>query len=334
LNLIPGVCMLKKIIFFLFLIFIYSCGGIEPGKTSPSSVPWVSADEWKASGSYVLSKYGKIFTVEKGEGEVILFLHGFPTSSYDYYPITEILKKNNKLLLLDFLGYGYSDKPKEINYSFKIQVDIIEDLLNQKKIQNLVVVAHDYGVTAAQEMMSRALERKKNNSEIYNLKGVIFLNGGIFPESHKPRIIQSILASSFGKYLAPYITKGMFQKNFLEVFGEKTRPSQFELDEMWKIMNYQSGQKLSHKLLHYIQERKDNRERFVSPLLSSIIPLLLVNGSDDPVSGEHVVKRYIELTRKDNFVSLPEIGHYPQIEADNKVGEIIVSFIKEKINQK
>ena len=69
------------------------------------------------------------------------------------------------------MGYGYSDKPKEINYSFKIQVDIIEDLLNQKKIQNLVVVAHDYGVTAAQEMMSRALERKKNNSEIYNLKG-------------------------------------------------------------------------------------------------------------------------------------------------------------------
>jgi pimeloyl-ACP methyl ester carboxylesterase len=321
--------MINKIIFFLFLVFIINCGGVEPGEKSPSSVPWISADEWKLSGSYVLSKYGKIFSVEKGEGDVILFLHGFPTSSYDYYPITEILKKNNKLLLLDFLGYGYSDKPKEINYSYKIQVDIIEDLLKQKKVDNLIVVAHDYGVTAAQEMMSRALDRKKNNSETYNLKGVIFLNGGIFPESHKPRIIQSILASSFGKYLAPYISKGMFQKNFLEVFGEKTRPSQFELDEMWKIMNYQSGQKLSHKLLHYIQERKDNREKFVSPLLSGSIPFLLVNGSDDPVSGEHVVKRYVELTRKDNYVSLPDIGHYPQIETDAKVSEIISNFYKQ-----
>ncbi len=318
--------MFHKIILIIYVVLTLNCGGVDPSEKSPNSIPWVSAEEWKQSGSYILSKYGKIFTVEKGEGDVILFLHGFPTSSYDYYPISELLKNKNKVILFDFLGYGYSDKPKEINYSFKIQVDIIEDLLKQKKIDNLIVVAHDYGVTAAQEMMSRVIERRKNQTDTYNLKGVVFLNGGIFPESHKPRIIQSILASSFGKYIAPYITKGMFQRSFLEVFGEKTKPSQFELDEMWKIMNYQSGQKLSHKLLHYIQERRDNRERFVSPLMSENIPFLLLNGSADPVSGDHVVKRYVELTKKENYVSLPEIGHYPQTEADIKVSEIIGKF--------
>jgi pimeloyl-ACP methyl ester carboxylesterase len=137
----------------------------------------------------------------------------YDMSRFDRVPCPRIVTLNLLQMLLNVedslipesITYYGKYNSKEINYSYKIQVDIIEDLLKQKKVDNLIVVAHDYGVTAAQEMMSRALDRKKNNSETYNLKGVIFLNGGIFPESHKPRIIQSILASSFGKYLAPFI---------------------------------------------------------------------------------------------------------------------------------
>jgi pimeloyl-ACP methyl ester carboxylesterase len=228
---------------------------------------------------------------------------------------------------LDFLGYGYSDKPKEIEYSFKIQTDIVEDFLKQKKVTSLYVVAHDYGVTAAQEMMSRAIERKKNNTETFQLKGVVLLNGGVFPESHKPRFMQKVLVSSIGKYVVKYITKGMFQNAFLEVFGEKTRPTASELEETWTVMNYQDGPKNSHKLLHYIEERNTNRTRFVSPILNGDIPFVFINGSADPVSGDHVIQRYVELTGRDNFVKLPEIGHYPQLESDARVSEEIKKFI-------
>ncbi len=319
--------MLRTIYLTLIFLVTLSCGDVAPGTNSPNSVPWVSAEDWKMSGNYILSKYGKIFTVDKGQGEVILFLHGFPTSSYDYYPLTEILKKDNRVLLLDFLGYGYSDKPKEIDYSFKIQTDIVEDFLKQKNITSLYVVAHDYGVTAAQEMMSRAIERKKNNTETFQLKGVVLLNGGVFPESHKPRFMQKILVSSIGKYVVNYITKGMFQNAFLEVFGEKTRPTASELEETWTVMNYQDGPKNSHKLLHYIEERNTNRTRFVSPILTGDIPFVFINGSADPVSGDHVIQRYVELTGRDNFVKLPEIGHYPQLESDVRVSEEIKKFI-------
>jgi pimeloyl-ACP methyl ester carboxylesterase len=317
-----------KPLFWIFVLFwTLSCGGVSPGTQSPNSVPWVSADDWKQGGSYILSKYGKIFTVDRGEGEVILFLHGFPTSSYDFHPVVEILKSKHRLLLLDFLGYGYSDKPRDLQYSFKIQTDIVEDFIKQKKITSLYVVAHDYGVTAAQEMMSRCLERKKNQTETYQLKGVVLLNGGLFPETHRPRFMQKVLVSSIGKYVAQYITKGRFQSSFLEVFGEKTRPTESELNEIWKVMSYQDGAKISHKLLHYIEERNTNRTRFVAPLLSGDIPFVLVNGSADPVSGDHVVQRYVDLTGRDNFVKLPEVGHYPQMESDARVAEEIKKFI-------
>lgn len=302
------------------------CGKPNPSPNSPNSVPWIDADEWRKSGSYILSPYGKIFTVDTGAGEPVLFLHGFPTSSYDFYPITKKIKK--RALLLDFLGFGYSDKPKEINYSYKIQTDIVEEFLKQKNIKEITIVAHDYGVTVAQEILARQIEKEKSSTQYFSIKGVVFLNGGLFPEVHRPRFMQKVLLSPAGKYVSKWVSKNMFQRAFLEVFGENTKPAGFELEEMWKIIGYQNGNHLSYKLLHYIRERQDNRSRFVEPLLGGKTPYILVNGSDDPVSGEHVVQRYIELTGKDHYFRLPGIGHYPQTESDEAVSEIIENFVE------
>lgn len=317
---------LSGLFLLVLLTVLPGCGNPNPSPASPNTVPWISAEEWRKSGTYILSPYGKIFTYDRGEGETILFLHGFPTSSYDFYPLTQKLK--HRVLLLDFLGFGYSDKPREIQYSYKIQTDIVEDFLKQKKIEEFIIVAHDYGVTVAQELLARKLEREKSNTPTLKIKGVVFLNGGIFPEVHRPRFMQKILLSPFGKYIAKWITKNMFQKAFLEVFGDNTRPAAFELEEMWKIMGYQDGNHISYKLLHYIQDRQDNRTRYVEPLVNGSIPYILVNGSDDPVSGEHVVQRYIELTGKDQYFRLSGIGHYPQTEADGAVSEIIQNFME------
>lgn len=322
--------------YFLFLIissFVFlHCTNPNPNPTTPNSIPWISAEDWRKSGTYILSPYGKIFTRDMGEGEVVLFLHGFPTSSYDFYPLTQKIKK--RLLLLDLLGFGYSDKPKEIQYSYKIQADIIEDFLKQKQVEEFTIVAHDYSVTLAQELLARNIDREKSNTPPSKIKGVIFLNGGLFPEAHRPRLMQRILLSPIGKYVSKWITKNMFQKAFLEVFGENTRPSSFELEEMWKIIGYQDGNHLSHKLLHYIQERQDNRSRYVEPLISGSTPYILINGSDDPVSGDHVVQRYIELTGKDQYFRLPGIGHYPQTESDEEVSKIILNFLEKNSSRK
>ena len=55
---------------------------------------------------------------------------------------------------------------------------------------------------------------------------------------------------------------------------------------------------------------------------------MLINGSVDPVSGEHMVERFEQLVGQQHFISrLSNIGHYPQLEAPDAVLSAYRSFL-------
>jgi hypothetical protein len=103
-----------------------------------------------------------------------------------------------------------------------------------------------------------------------------------------------------------------FSKNFSHVFGPNTKPSQNELESFWKLINFNDGKYLFHNLMTYINDRKQHRTRWVTALQLSKVPLALINGSVDPVSGAYMVACYQELScRLDYLAELSAIGHYP-----------------------
>lgn len=66
-------------------------------------------------------------------------------------------------------------------------------------------------------------------------------------------------------------------------------------------------------------ERVENRQRWVGALQNTSVPLRLINGSADSISGEHMVKRYEELVPNPDIVRITDAGHYPQLEAPEDV---------------
>ena len=76
-----------------------------------------------------------------------------------------------------------------------------------------------------------------------------------------------------------------------------------------------------HKLIGYMEERRRQRERWVGALQQTSVPLRLIDGALDPVSGRHMAERYRELVPDPDVVILAEIGHYPQVEAPEAVLE-------------
>ncbi|MCG6191985.1 alpha/beta hydrolase [Leptospira sp. FAT2] len=278
----------------------------------------MTLEEWKRSGSTVAYRNWKIFFKEEGKGENLLLIHGFPTASYDWEKIWKPLSKKRRLIASDLLGFGFSSKP-EIDYSIFLQADIIEKLLSDKKISEVKILAHDLGDTVAQELLARFIERKKSKIKGLKIKAVTLLNGGIFPESHRPRFIQKLLNSPIGWILSRLMNRKSFRKSFAAVFGQNTKPSREELDRFWELVASDGGTKIAHKLIRYIEERKTNRERWVGAILNSPVPVRMINGVDDPVSGAHLVQRYRELSPSADIVELKGIGHYPQVEAADRV---------------
>ncbi|XP_070950600.1 mesoderm-specific transcript homolog protein isoform X3 [Macaca nemestrina] len=255
---------------------------IPPPQLSPA------LHSWKSSGKFFTYKGLRIFYQDSvgvvGSPEIVVLLHGFPTSSYDWYKIWEGLTlRFHRVIALDFLGFGFSDKPRPHHYSIFEQASIVEALLRHLGLQNrrINLLSHDYGDTVAQELLYRY---KQNRSGRLTIKSLCLSNGGIFPETHRPLLLQKLLKD--GGVLSPILTRLM---NFF-VF--------------------------SRGLLQYINQRKKFRRRWVGALASVTIPIHFIYGPLDPVNP---YPEFLELYRKTlprSTVSILDdhISHYPQLE--------------------
>ncbi|MFC2186753.1 alpha/beta fold hydrolase [Peijinzhouia sedimentorum] len=286
----------------------------------------ISPESWKQTGLYFNFRSMPIFFKEQGKGEAVLFLHGFPTSSWDWAKIWPSLKENYRLIAPDFLGFGFSSKPTEYHYSIYDQASLVEALMRSLGIDTCHIVAHDYGVSVVQEMLARSLE---DENYFLKMKSITFLNGGLFPETHKPRLIQKLFMSKIGGLVSRLVGRSRFGKSFSSVFGENNQPTEKELDDFWSIISYKHGNRLAAKLVNYIPERDRNRDRWVSALTNASVMMKLINGPLDPVSGIHMAKRYHELVPNANINFLEGVGHYPHWESAEETAHLIDEFLRE-----
>lgn len=225
------------------------------------------------------------------------------------------------------LGFGFSDKPQQSNYTIALQADIIESVLFHLDIDTCHILAHDYGDTVAQELLARFLERSASKNIKLRINKIVLLNGGLFPEQHRPRPIQKLLRSPLGFIVSRLITYKSFAKSFAQVFGPNTQPNQAILADCYALSSYNNGNHIAHKLLHYIPERIQFRARWVGALQKSTIPIRLICGLADPVSGAHMAAHYIKLVPNPDVISLPTIGHYPQLEQPEQVTAAVIDFL-------
>jgi pimeloyl-ACP methyl ester carboxylesterase len=282
--------------------------------------------DWKSAGRIFSFEGHRIFYRDEGAGEVLLCLHGFPTSSWDWSRLWPQLTSRFRVLAPDLLGYGFSDKPSHHGYSLLAQATLVERLMESLGITHAHVLSHDFGVSVVQELLARQLEREQAGQPELVLRSSCFLNGGLFPEVHQPRLIQRLLASPVGALIARLVTQRSFERSFTSVFGERTRPSKEELNEFWEVITYNGGSRLSHRHIRYMAERVRYRERWTGALLRTRVPLRVVNGAADPVSGAHMAARYRELIPHPDIVPLEGIGHYPMVEAPQAVLEALLAF--------
>src|SRR5262249_16208117 len=126
------------------------------------SMSHISLEQWKSMGSQFFYRGHRIFWL-KGEGPdvsapTLLLIHGFPTASWDWEAVWPALSKRYQLLSLDMIGFGFSAKPEDYEYSIFDQASLYESFLEQQQIHECHVIAHDYGDTVAQELLARQLE--------------------------------------------------------------------------------------------------------------------------------------------------------------------------------
>jgi pimeloyl-ACP methyl ester carboxylesterase len=284
--------------------------------------------EWRAAGKTTLvGGYPVFYRYGGGGPQALLLLHGFPTGSWDWHRIWPGLAQRFRVLAPDFLGLGFSAKPAAHDYSVMEQADIVEELLRQLGLFEVHLLAHDYGDTVAQELLARHEERRGRDLGGPSILSLCFLNGGLFPETHRARPIQRLLLTPLGPLLGRLQNQRSFARSFRMVFGPDSQPTDEDMGHYWELVSAGGGAGLLHRLLRYIPERRANRGRWVGTMQATRVPLRLIDGAMDPVSGAHMAARYRELVPAADVVLLEGIGHYPQMEAPDETLHAYLAFV-------
>ncbi|MEO6699362.1 MAG: alpha/beta hydrolase [Paraperlucidibaca sp.] len=277
---------------------------------------------WEHSGEYRELKGQRHFVQVAGTGPALLLLHGFPSASVDWAPLWPQLTAHFRCYALDFLGFGLSAKPKKHRYSILDQADRAEALLRAEGVERFHILAHDIGDTVAQELLARQLD----GSGYGHIDRVCLLNGGLFPETHRALLTQRLLASPLGPLVARLMRREVFVGRLQAACCHQLPEA--AVSDMWALLQHHDGHLRMPQLIGYMAERQQHRERWVGALQHTSSQLRVVAGADDPISGAHMVARYQELIAQPNTLTLPGLGHYPQVEHPEQVWAAIAPFLQ------
>lgn len=292
----------------------------------------MSLSRWRDTGSSFEFGAYRVFTRTQGSGhEALLLLHGFPTASWDFESLWPALRKRfAHLITLDMLGFGFSDKPLRHRYLVSEQAELCAALLRERGVDRVHLLAHGYGVHVAQELLARAADRATGRSPeaggFPEPVSCVFLNGALFPESAKRWPRQRWLRSPLGGLIGRLSIARGFDREFSRLFGDDTKPGMIELHDYRHLVGLHQGWRVLPKLLRYVDERRRRRERWVGTLTQPRQPQRLIIGMADPLTGAAQAVRYRQLRPEADIVELAGIGHYPQIEAPDRLLRAFLAF--------
>lgn len=285
---------------------------------------------WKDKGKSFIYNGLNIFYVEEGDGPCIMIFHGYPFNSFDFTKIIDGLSSRFRVIIPDLPGLGFSDKPQTYDYSIPDYADMYIALCKEAGIQQLNILSHDLGNSVVQEILARSIEGKLH----FEIKTIAFLNGGLFSDVYKPRLIQVLLSQSpkpVGKLLSRFINKKILFHNTGKLFGPDTKPSEELLNNFWDILNFNNGKSVTHLIGRLIFEKEKFQPRWIEAMQHTSVPLCFINGPSDPNSGINMVNRYKQLIPKPDIRLLDKnIGHWPQLEAPMQTLNIYLNFILNK----
>ena len=286
----------------------------------------MTSNEWKFKGKFIQVNNNRLFVIDTNNGintsqKSMVILHGYPTSSFDYYKVLPELSVNYRVILHDHLGFGFSDKPKDVNYSLVTQADIALELWRQLGLKKIFLFAHDYGTSVATEIIARY---NANELDI-EIEQLILTNGSIHIELSQLRTIQKLLKHKIlGKYVAKLTNFPIFRKNMKNIYFDTSRVTDNELKEMWKLIELNGGRKVIHKLTQYINERYLHWNRWVGALKETQIPTKIIWAKNDPIAVPAIAKLLSKEITNNTLYWLENTGHFLMLENPKGLMKLIL----------
>ena len=286
----------------------------------------MNVEQWRATGAHHTVAGQRLFVVDTGGADgarddkpTLVLLHGYPTSSHDYYRVLADLAARYRVIVHDHLGFGLSGKPERFSYSLHEQADLALLLWQQ-----LGVFAHDYGTSVATELLARW----NRGFRPVTLRSITLCNGSVHIELARLRLIQKLLRNqTLGPLVARLSSQRVFNHNMRKLWHDPAVLSQSDLDAMWELLTRDGGKARLPKITQYLRDRVLFWQRWVGALRESQLPLNFLWGDADPITGREVAELHHAEAPGSQLTVLDDVGHYPMLEAPRRFADALLALL-------
>lgn len=280
-----------------------------------------AAEAWRRRGETVDVAGRRLYVQHRpgrSDAPLVLLLHGFPTSSFDWAPLADRLD-GERLLMFDALGFGLSEKPVDHEYSLAWQADAAEALVERHGSPPVVLVAHDMGTSVATELLARDLE----GAGRLRISSALLFNGSILLHRASPTPGQKLLRTRVGPLFARLTTPTGFRLQFARIFSDAHPLTPEAAADHWSLLAHDGGHRLLHRTIRYMDERERFTDRWHGAVRDWPGDLTLAWGLEDPVATTAVLDGLRELRPGVPVHELPGVGHYPQLEDPDAMAAVV-----------
>lgn len=308
--------MMRKLYYVVLVLFMLvfttvAHAGVEPLSPMDAKYPYVVKS--------VTVNGNKVAYVDEGKGRPIVFIHGVSTTltAFDVlYPA--MIKKGYRVIGVDLLGYGKSDKPN-ITYSVPFHAETIISLVKQLGLKDAVLVGHSMGGAVSLYAMLKEPDL---------FRSMVLLTPAGLTEYSSPMIF---LFKNFYNYVFGnrYSDLDTARKYFREQFYQWNPAADEFLKTREKMMIHPDWKKVQKTIKDSSISTAQIAKEIIPKIGDIKKPVLVLLAADDNLISAKKVKTTIEKKTKEWKIEVfDQCGHMIQYDQKDKVIQRILEFVK------
>jgi len=264
--------------------------------------------------------------LDEGQGPVLLMVHGNPTWSFYWRNLIQPLKKNYRVIAVDHIGCGLSDKPPVSEYSYRLAQRIadLSHFIEKLDLQKITLVAHDWGGGIG---MGTAVAMPERFSRF------VLMNTAAFRSTRCPWRIRACHIPLFGRFAVQGLN--MFSRAALLMAVAKhdrmtpaVRAGLLAPYDSWahRTAVYRFVQDIPLNTSHPSYQTLTNVEQGLPQFRQH--PVCLIWGMQDWCFTPWFLDRFLEFFPQAEAHRLPDAGHYVVEDAHEQIVPLIQNFLQ------
>jgi pimeloyl-ACP methyl ester carboxylesterase len=251
-------------------------------------------------------------------GAPIVLIHCYACSSRWWDRMLPLLNESHRVIRIDLLGHGGSEKPSG-GYSMEDQAGLVAEALNELGVEGAVVVGHSLGAVVATALAEQSSELVDRIVDIDSAPDDTYSEGSPFLAklAHAP-----VVGQLLNRITPDFAVKQSYEDAFAPGYDlESGFEDPDQVVEDLNAMTYTSFEESSDESDAYRDEIPlDER------LASAAVPLLVIFGAEDKVFEAEESLAAFEDVPGARTATIEDAGHSPNVEQPQQTARLILEF--------